>query len=120
MKNPLKNNEIKEGFLCPIVHNMEFTYGPSKVSKAIRTSCITYSKTTKQLLQSKQCRLSLPTYQSPIFLFTLFGVYKRKRFALDTTVMEDKDIAAPAMIGLSNHPVNGNNNPAAMGIPNEL
>lgn len=48
------------------------------------------------------------------------GLYKRKRFALVTTVTDDNDIAAPAMIGLRSQPVNGNSNPAATGIPREL
>ena len=44
----------------------------------------------------------------------------RRRNALATTVSELRLIAAPANIGLSSHPVNGYNNPAASGIPAAL
>jgi len=44
----------------------------------------------------------------------------RNRFALLTTVTDDNAIAAPAIIGLSNNPVTGNNTPAATGISSAL
>lgn len=44
----------------------------------------------------------------------------RNLFALVTTVNDDSAIAAPATTGLSNMPVNGNNTPAASGIPKLL
>jgi hypothetical protein len=37
-----------------------------------------------------------------------------------TTVTDERAIAAPAITGLNNHPVNGNKIPAAIGIPKLL
>ena len=37
-----------------------------------------------------------------------------------TTLTELNAMAAPAMIGLSSHPVNGYNTPAAIGMPSIL
>ena len=42
------------------------------------------------------------------------------RLAFVTTVTEEKAIAAPAIIGFNNSPINGYNIPAAMGIPKIL
>src|SRR5699024_8383077 len=52
--------------------------------------------------------------------FSLRGVNSRSRLALLTTVTELNDMAAPAMIGLSSQPVNGNSTPAAIGTPRVL
>ena len=52
--------------------------------------------------------------------FVSFTVLNRRAFPItDTELM---DIAAPAIIGLSNHasPRNGTKTPAAIGIPTEL
>ena len=49
-----------------------------------------------------------------------FGVKRRSRFALLTTVMEESAMAAPATTGFSKVPVSGHKMPAAIGIPNAL
>ena len=53
-------------------------------------------------------------------ILCLLGLRNRNLLALVTTVIDDRDIAIPAIIGLKSPPVNGNKTPAAMGIPNVL
>ncbi len=45
-----------------------------------------------------------PAYAGP---FSLWGLNSRRRLALLTTVMEESDMAAPAIIGESSIPVKG-------------
>ncbi len=48
--------------------------------------------------------LAGPAYAGP---FSLWGLNSRRRLALLTTVMEESDMAAPAIIGESSIPVKG-------------